>query len=94
MKETSDNAEQYQGRFCLRINGIDSQQECQIETGEECLQKVKNVFNELKIEIPSTVIAQDWQGRKGQRRTRSADDSAFYHMAAQNHGVQCPEKQW
>ena len=56
MKKSSDNVEQYQRRLCLRINGIDSQQEGQIETGEECLQKVKNVFNELKFEIPDTVV--------------------------------------
>ena len=56
LKKSSDNLEQYQRRLCLRINGIDLQQEGQIETGEEWLQKVKNVFNEFKIEIPDTVV--------------------------------------
>ena len=52
LKKSSDNVEQYQRRLCLRINGIDLQQEGQIETGEECLQKVKNVFNEFNPLIP------------------------------------------
>ena len=49
---------------------------------QECFQRIKHRDPRY-----SRSRAQEWQGRKRQRRTRSADDSAFYHMAAQNHGV-------
>ena len=38
------------------FKSIDSQQEDQIDTVEACLQKGKNVFKELKINIIDTVV--------------------------------------
>ena len=56
LRMTNDNAEQYQRRLCLRIDGIDLPPAGQKESAEECLQKVKNVFVELGVEIPDDVV--------------------------------------
>ena len=48
-----DDQEQYNRRLCLRIDGIDMEEN---ETGEICLKKVKLVFKELKVSVPDTVI--------------------------------------
>ena len=56
LRMANDNTEQYQRRLCLRIDGIDLPPEGQKESAVECLQKVKNVFVELGVEIPDVVI--------------------------------------
>ena len=52
----SDDLEQYQRRLCLRINGIPAPESGKRETAEESLEKVKEVFEELGIDIPDVVI--------------------------------------
>ena len=56
LRNVNDNAEQYQCRLCLRIDGIDLPPAGQKESSEECLQKAKNVFVELGVEIPDDVV--------------------------------------
>ena len=51
-KKSNDDAEQYQRRQCLQINGIDLPPDGQMETREECLEKVQKVFSELNVEFP------------------------------------------
>ena len=48
-----DDQEQYNRRLCLRIDGIEMEDD---ESGEKCLKKVKSVFNELKVSVPDNVI--------------------------------------
>ena len=54
--KSQEKADQYQRRLCLRINGIDIPKDGEKETGDECLSKVKLVFDELNVDIPETVI--------------------------------------
>ena len=61
-----DNQEQYQRRLCLRIDGIPPVAQGKEESGEQCLKKVKAVFDELNVEIPDAVI--DRAHRIGQAR--------------------------
>ena len=51
-----DDQEQYQRRLCLRIDGIPPVAQGKEESGEQCLKKVKAVFDELNVEIPDAVI--------------------------------------
>ena len=51
-----DDNEQYNRRLCLRINGIPPVADGESETAEMCLEKVKNVFKKLDVEVPDTVI--------------------------------------
>ena len=54
--KSQEKADQYQRRLYLRINGIDVPNDGGKETGDECLNKVKQVFDELNVDIPETVI--------------------------------------
>ena len=56
LKKSNEAAEQYQRRLCLRINGINLPANGSKETGEECLEKVKNVLDKIEVDIPETVI--------------------------------------
>jgi len=48
-----DDQEQYTRRLCLRIDGIAPDEK---ESSEECLEKVKAVFANLKVNVPDDVI--------------------------------------
>ena len=56
LQNNVDENEQYSRRLCLRINGIPPVPEGQNESSESCLEKVKNVFNELGVDVPDVVI--------------------------------------
>ena len=56
LRKSNEANEQYQRRLCLRINGIDMPSNGLKETGEECLSKVRNALDKLKVDIPDTVI--------------------------------------
>ena len=56
LKKSNNDAEQYQHRLCLRINGIELPPDGQMETREDCLEKVQKVFSKLNVEIPENVI--------------------------------------
>ena len=56
LRMANDNTEQYHRRLCLRIDGIDLLPAVQKESAEECLQKVKDFFAELGVEIPDDVV--------------------------------------
>ena len=43
-------------RLCLRIGGVEPKQRTNGESGDECLQTVKNILRELKVRIPDAVI--------------------------------------
>ena len=52
LESSVDDQEQYQRRLCLRIDGIPPVAQGKEESGEQCLKKMKAVFNELKVNIP------------------------------------------
>ena len=52
----NDGMEQYQRRLCLRICGIELPSLGQKETAQDCLDKVKDVFADIGVEIPYDVI--------------------------------------
>ena len=54
LQRKSEENEQYQRRLCLRINGIEVPQAA--ESADECLEKVRDVFKELKVSVPDNVI--------------------------------------
>ena len=56
LKRNNDDLEQYHRRLCLRINGIPAPEAGERETGDQSLEKVKEVFNELGVDIPDQVI--------------------------------------
>ena len=56
LQKSNDDGEQYQRRLCLRINGIDLPSSGESESADECLQKVQEVFTEIGVDIPNTVI--------------------------------------
>ncbi len=56
LQNNLDDNEQYNRRMCLRINGIPPVAEGEGETSEMCLEKVKNVFKELEVDVPDAVI--------------------------------------
>ena len=56
LQDRVDDQEQYQRRLCLRIDGIPPVGQGKDESNEQCLKKVKAVFNELKVDIPDAVI--------------------------------------
>lgn len=55
LQKTADEQEQYQRRLCLRINNVEIKAG-EPETGEDCLKKVKKIFNELSVKIPDSAI--------------------------------------
>eukprot|EP00795_Rhopilema_esculentum_P010165 gene10165-18833_t len=53
----TDENEQYHRRLCLRINGVELCGENDGESGQECFEKIKDIFkNELKLNIPDMSI--------------------------------------
>ena len=56
LQNNTDENEQYSRRLCLRINGSPPVPEGDNESSESCLEKVKNVFNDLGVDIPDVVI--------------------------------------
>ena len=57
LAKSNDEAEQYQRRLCLRINGIDlPSNDDTKETSDGCLAKVQDVFENLGLSIPPNVI--------------------------------------
>ncbi|MCP4484349.1 MAG: hypothetical protein GY823_07315 [Flavobacteriaceae bacterium] len=48
-----DDQEQYNRRLCLRIDGIESEEN---ESAEKCFTKVNSVFQELNVNVPDNVI--------------------------------------
>ena len=56
LQNNLDDNEQYNRRLCLRINGLPPVAEGESETSEMCLEKVKNVFKELEVDVPDAVI--------------------------------------
>ena len=58
LRMANDNIEQHQRPLCLRIDGIDLPSPGQ-ESGEECLQKVQNVFAKLDVQVPDNEVDRD-----------------------------------
>ena len=56
LEKGRDEIEQYQWRLCLRINGIEMERGDASESGEKCLEKVKEVFKELNVDVPDLVL--------------------------------------
>ena len=56
LRKSNDDGEQYQRRLCLRISGIDLPTSGKSESSEECLQKVREVFDEIGVDIPDSVL--------------------------------------
>ncbi len=48
--------EQYSRRLCLRIDRIDLLKNCDHETADQCLVKVKIVFEEIEVDVPDAVM--------------------------------------
>ena len=55
LQDRTEEQEQYGRRLCIRIEGIEESKK-KGESGDESLQKVKKVFEELKVDVPDTVI--------------------------------------
>ena len=55
LQRASDDQEQYQRRLCLRLNGA-KVKTGDGESGEECLKIVKDIFKELDVDVPDSVI--------------------------------------
>ena len=53
LKQSADTNEQYSRRTCLRITGIPPAEN---ESSDEVLEKVKDMFEELNVEIPDECI--------------------------------------
>ena len=53
LEQRNDNAKKYQRRLCLRISGIDMEPN---KTSESCLEKLKEVFSELRVDILDLAI--------------------------------------
>eukprot|EP00794_Sanderia_malayensis_P002001 gene2001-2276_t len=55
LEKTMDDQEQYQCRLCLRVNNVEIKLG-ETETAGDCLEKVKEMFNELSVKIPDSAI--------------------------------------
>ena len=53
IEDRNEENEQYQRGLCLRINGIEVSDD---ESGDDCLDKVKKVFEDIKVEVPDVAI--------------------------------------
>ena len=56
LKSNQENQEQYSCRLCLRIDGIGFPENGSHETNDDLLEKVKNVFTEVEVDVPDAVI--------------------------------------
>ena len=70
LEQSNDDVEQYQRRLCLRISGIKMEPN---ETGEKCLEKVKEVCKELNADVPDLAI--DRAHRIGRTTTKNGKSS-------------------
>ena len=78
LNKTSDDQEQYQRRLCLRNNGIPAPPEGKQETGDDCLEHVKRIFDkDLGLKIPDELI--DRAHRIG--KTKSIDGKKFRQIS-------------
>ena len=55
LQKTADEQEQYWRRLRLRMSDVEIKAG-EPELGEDCLKKVKNIFNELSVKIPESAI--------------------------------------
>ena len=69
LEESVDDQEQYNRRLCLRIAGVPITGEGKNESGEQCLAKVKQVFQALNVNIPDTATD---RARIPARRTKDS----------------------
>lgn len=67
LKISHESQEQYSRRLCLRIDRIDLPKNGDHETAEQCLEKVKKVFDEIDVKVPDAVI--DRAHRIGPKKT-------------------------
>ncbi len=57
LQQSTDDEEQYHRRLCLRINGVE-------ETGQDCLEKCKEIFKSVGVTVPSSVLDRaHWIGK-------------------------------
>ena len=56
LKSNQENHEQYSRRLCLRIDGTGFPNDGNHETNDDVLDKVKNVFAEIGVDLPDAVI--------------------------------------
>ncbi len=56
LRKSYENQEQYSRRLCLRIDGIELPPKGTNESGETVLGKVKDIFDELEVDVPDAVI--------------------------------------
>eukprot|EP00794_Sanderia_malayensis_P013291 gene13291-14665_t len=56
LRKSHENQEQYSRRLCLRIDGIELPPKGTNESGEKVIGKVKEIFDELEVDVPDTVI--------------------------------------
>ena len=56
LRKSYENQEQYSRRLCLRIDGIELPPKGTNESGDEVLGKVKEIFDELEVDVPDAVI--------------------------------------
>ena len=66
LRSSHESQEQYSRRLCLRIDGMELPQQ---ETSEQCLEKVKKIFEELEVTVPDAVL--DRAHRIGQIKKRN-----------------------
>ena len=66
LRSSHKSQEQYSRRLCLRIGGMELPQQ---ETSEQCLEKVKKIFEELEVTVPDA--APDRAHRIGQIKKRN-----------------------
>ena len=55
LERASDEQEQYQRRICLRLNSVEVEEGAN-ETSEECIEMVKETFQEIYADVPDSVI--------------------------------------
>ena len=56
LQSNQEGQEQYSRRLCLRIDGIGFPANGDQESSDDVLEKVKNVFTEIGVEVPDAVI--------------------------------------
>ena len=69
IRKDLESKEQYSRRLCIRINGIKLSQD---ENGNSCLDKCKEVFQELSVNIPENCI--DRAHRVGKKKKINGED--------------------
>ena len=67
LQTSHESQEQYSRRLCLRIDRIDLPKNGDHESADQCLEKVKKVFEEIEVQVPDAVI--DRAHRIGPKKT-------------------------